>query len=64
MSITIQVTIRCKKHPRYKANMRPKAKCDTCEAMWAARHDVEEFIDRTFFSDSVVTVVDQTEKEE
>jgi hypothetical protein len=66
MAITIQVKIRCNKHPRYKGTAKPQGKsfCDTCDALWAARHDPERFADNTFFSDSRVEIIDLTDDDE
>lgn len=36
--VTEDQTMKCKKHPKYKALRKPRTDCETCHKMYEARH--------------------------
>jgi hypothetical protein len=37
------IIVKCPKHPKYKAIMKPRANCERCRAMYECRKRVEMF---------------------
>lgn len=59
--IRLTITLRCKKHPKYRAIHKPRAKCADCEAMYVALHTPFEFLKETFDPETVEVAVERME---
>jgi hypothetical protein len=51
MSITLRVVLACRRHKTYRGLRPPKVKCETCEAIYAARNKTSEFTESLFDDD-------------
>lgn len=39
----MSVTLKCPKHPRYKALRKPRADCFCCRHLWATVHTIDDY---------------------